>query len=71
MKLLIMPQTLSLCLIGYVWFGQAFLRCFLKWSVGGLIGRLSLRTTVEMHLMPEPPTSQSWLLLWLVMVVVP
>jgi hypothetical protein len=36
MKLLIMPQSLSLCLTGYAWFGQASSRSLLKWSVGGL-----------------------------------
>jgi hypothetical protein len=35
-KLLIMPQSLSLCLMGYAWFGQASLTSLLKWSVAGL-----------------------------------
>jgi hypothetical protein len=57
MKLLIMPQSLSLCLMGYVWFGQASSRNLLKWSVDGLTGRLLLWAMVEMHLMPKPPAS--------------
>jgi hypothetical protein len=36
MKLLIMLQSLSLCLTGYVWFGQASSRSLLNWSVGSL-----------------------------------
>jgi hypothetical protein len=71
MNLLIMLHSLSLCLIGYEWFGQASSRSLLKWSVGGLTGRLPLRASVEMRLTPEPPASQSWLSLRMVMVVVP
>jgi hypothetical protein len=59
MKLLIMLQSLSLCLTGYVRFGYSSSRNLLKWSVGGLIGRLSLHTAVEVHLTPELPASQS------------
>jgi hypothetical protein len=36
MKFLIMLLSLSLCLNGYAWFGQASSRSLLKWSVGGL-----------------------------------
>jgi hypothetical protein len=57
MKLLIMLQSLSLCLIGYTWFGQASSRSLLKWSIGDLIECLSLRTVDEMRLMPEPLAS--------------
>jgi hypothetical protein len=71
MKLLIIPQFLSLCLMGYVWFGQASSRSLLKWSVGGLAGRLSLHVAVEIHLALEPPASQSWQSSWLVVVLVP
>jgi hypothetical protein len=68
MKLLIMPQSLSLRLMGYVWFGQASSRSLLKWSVGDLTGWLSLRVVVEMCLAPKPPASQSWPLSRLVVV---
>jgi hypothetical protein len=57
MKLPIMLQSLSLCLIGYTWFGQASSRSLLEWSVGDLIGCSSLRTVVEMRLTPELPAS--------------
>jgi hypothetical protein len=53
MKLLIMLHSLSLCLTGYAWFGQASTRSLLKWSIGSLAERLSLHTMVEMCLMPE------------------
>jgi hypothetical protein len=70
-KHLIMWQPLSLCLTGYMWFGQASLRSLLKWSIGGLAGCLPLRASIEMSLTLEPPASQSGLLLLMVVVVVP
>jgi hypothetical protein len=36
MKLFIMPQSLSLCLTRYAWFGHASSRNLFKWSIGGL-----------------------------------
>jgi hypothetical protein len=70
MKLLIMLQSLSLCLMRYAWFGQASTRSLLKWSVGGLAGRLLLHVAIGMRLTLKLPTSQSWQSSWLVMVVV-
>jgi hypothetical protein len=58
MKLHIMPQSLSLCLTGYAWFGQASPRSLLKWSVGILAERLPLRVVAEVPPMPELPASQ-------------
>jgi hypothetical protein len=71
MKLLIMLQSLSLCLTGYALFGQASSRSLLKWSVGGLASHLSLRATVEVCLMPEPLDSLLLPSSWLVAVVAP
>jgi hypothetical protein len=71
MKLFIMMQSLSLCQIGYAWFGQASSRSLSMWSVGGHTGHLSLRMTVEMRIVPKPPISQPWPLSRRVKVVVP
>jgi hypothetical protein len=68
MKLLIMLQSLSFCLTGFVWFGQASSRSLLKWNIEGLVRRLSLRVAAGVRLTPEPPTSLS---LSSVVVVVP
>jgi hypothetical protein len=70
MKLYIMPQSLSLCLTRYAWFGKVSSRSLLKWSVGGLARRLLPCVAVEMHPTPELPTFQLLLLPRLVMVVV-
>jgi hypothetical protein len=35
LKLFIMSQSLSLCLMRHMWFGRASSRSLLKWSVGG------------------------------------
>jgi hypothetical protein len=64
MKLRIVLQSLSFCLIGYAWFGQASLRRLLKWSVGGLARPPLLRAVVGMCPMPELPASQSRLVVF-------
>jgi hypothetical protein len=70
-KLYIIPQSLSLCLTGYAWFGQASSISLLKWFVGGLTRSLLLCATVETCPTPKPPASQPQSLPWLVMVAVP
>jgi hypothetical protein len=70
-KLYIIPQSLSLCLTGYAWFGQASSISLLKWFVGGLTRSLLLCATVETCPTPKPLASQPQSLPWLVMVAVP
>jgi hypothetical protein len=59
MKFFIMPQSLSLCLTGYTWFGQASLRSLSKWSVGGHAWCLLLPAAVTTYTTPEPPAFSS------------
>jgi hypothetical protein len=54
MKLFIMPGSLSLCLMGYTWFGQASVRSHSKWSIGGHAWCLPLCVVVATHTMLEP-----------------
>jgi hypothetical protein len=49
MKFFIMPQSLSLGLMGYAWFGQASVSSLSKWFVGGYVWRLALWATIMMH----------------------
>jgi hypothetical protein len=58
-KFFIMPQSLSLCLMGYAWFGQASSTRLSMWSMGGRAWRLPLPAVIMMHTTPEPPTFSS------------
>jgi hypothetical protein len=59
MKIFIMSQTLSLCLMGYAWLGKPSSRSLSKWSISGHAWRLPLCAVVMMNPMPEPPAFSS------------
>jgi hypothetical protein len=59
MKLFIIPQSFSLCLTGYTWFGKASSRSLLKWFVGDHTWHLSLCVVVATFPTPELPAFPS------------
>jgi hypothetical protein len=64
MKFLIIPQSLCLCLTGYLWFGQASSSSLSMWSVSGHTYHFTLRVAITMYSMSEPSaflsSSSSW-----------
>jgi hypothetical protein len=58
-KFFLMSQSLSLCLMGYAWFGQPSLRSHLKWSIGGHALCLLLHAAIVTCPTLEPPASLS------------
>jgi hypothetical protein len=56
MKFFIMPVSFSLCLTGYVSFGQTYSRILFKWSIGGRARHLKPHSVATTHSVSEPST---------------